>query len=411
MKKSWIVLGLTLVLCGCSYGGNGADKEITPIPIDVPTVIAEPEPTKSPEPTPEAAVLGEVPEELKKEMLTIDSEHFGSEAFCSFIREKLDLDKDGVLSGEERWNVTELYLGLENPDQVQTPFDGVVRGFSYFPNLKEIHGCSAYEIEIKNHSALERFTTTECWLDEVRIEDCPNLTTVNCYGTFGKSRFLIRNCEKLLQFETVEGYNESLTFVNTPNVVVVPSAVGELDMEGANFLENSDVFPLNLLLEQKGAVNDGDKLEYAIGNTHIIWNGVKEDNFCLSKDLPLQFITEKDIDCFTYEVFEGNEPDYDEAGNRRYYICITTKGDEAGKESLPIYLPDAPKVENCYVRVNQVEDIMLHRYSPNNGVSFEVKMNFTLLYRDGENEIEVGTLGTKKQSWVIDRDGNAAMRE
>jgi len=351
--------------------------------------------------------LGEIPEEMRKETLPIDIEHFGSDAFCNFILKNLDVDKDGVLSAEERWNITELNLGLEDIDTVQAPFDGTVSGFQNFPNLKELRACSAYKIEIMNHPTLERFTTIECFLDEVRIENCPRLTTINCYGTFGKSKFYVQNCENLLWFETVEGYNETLTFVNTPNVVVVPSSVGEIDMEAENFLGNSDPFPLDSLLQQKPVVNDGGKLEYRIDNTYIVWTGVKEGFISLSKEVPLQYITEKDIDCFTYEVFEGNEPVYDEEGKRRYYICITSKGSEREKESLPIYLSEAPSIEDLYVRVNQVEELTVGRYSPNNGIIFGTKMSFSLFYHNGEYEIEVGTIGAKRQRWSIDADGTA----
>lgn len=407
MRKNWIVFGLVLLLCGCTQEIKESDRNIITGPTAVSSTIDSLDATRVIESTTSSVSVGEIIEEMEKESVPIDLEHFGSDAFCNFILKNLDVDKDGVMSWEECRNITKLDLGLENTDTVQAPFDGTVRGFQYFPNLKELRACSAYKIEIMNHPALEQFITVECLLDEVRIENCPKLTTINCYGTFGKSKFYVQNCENLLWFETVEGYNETLTFVNTPNVVVVPSSVGELDMEAENFLGNSDTFPLDSLLRQKPVVNDGGKLEYRIDNTYIVWTGVKEGFISLSKEVPLQFITEKDIDCFTYEVFEGNEPVYDDAGKRRYYICITSKGSEHEKESLPIYLSEAPSIENLYVRVNQVEELTVGRYSPNNGIVFGTKMSFSLFYHNGEYEIEVGTIGAKRQRWTIDADGTA----
>lgn len=403
MKKRWFVVGIALFLCGCSQGGTASEKEITPSTV-IPRTTTELTSTQVPT---------EPMESTTQIYMDIDLEHFGSEAFCKFIRDNLDLDKDGRLSEAERQNVTELDLELEDSEERLAPIDGVVTGFSYFPNLKEIEvfSCIVYQMEICKHPSLERYIAAECVLHNLLIEDCPKLTQV-LFSSAVSVNLSIQNCENLNIFETNDSTNDYLKFVNSPNVLVCPHSVSEIIMDASNFIGSGEYGLLSRILESDIKPEfDGNKLEYVVDETHVIWNGVKDDFLRLAMDMPLRIIKENDIDCFTYEVFEGNEPEYDEYGNRRYYICITTRGDERRKESLPIFLSTYPEIEKLSVRPCEVKDLVVYRYSPNNGAFFDTKMTYTLMYCDGENEIEVGTTGVKYLKWAVDGAGNVTWVE
>ncbi len=155
--------------------------------------------------------------------VSIDSAHFGSEAFCEFIRMFIDENKDGVLSKEERLAVTEIILAKIG-DEFEFAYwekSDVVRGLELFPNLKNLCTDNVETLILQNHPSLERYTTGDSHLGRLFVENCSSLKEISFSLVYGKSNLYVKNCRALETVENTDmGIEDAIELVRTPKLVI-----------------------------------------------------------------------------------------------------------------------------------------------------------------------------------------------
>ena len=156
----------------------------------------------------------------RKGMITIDSAHFGSDDFCKYIQMNIDMNKDGVLSKEERMAVTEIFLSEEDEFCYREKSE-VAKGFELFPNLKRLSTDNVENLIIQNHYALEQYTTGDSYLGRLFVENCGGLKEIGFYLVYGKSNLYVKNCCALEKISCTDiGIEDAIELVGTPCLVV-----------------------------------------------------------------------------------------------------------------------------------------------------------------------------------------------
>ncbi len=417
MRKKVVlsVLAFLLCVCACQKPVAQTEKEPTPTEGGHPTVTVAPENTLTPAPTATPTVVPTATPEaeptklvVQYELVLIDREHFGTERFCTYIKEKLDINRDGFLSAEEGNSVTEIdltdfYYEKENQDEPE----GTAIGFSYFPNLTHLGFVSPDALEIKDHPSLTHYGLGEAKTKDTYIENCPNLTTIfysNAYGNLHVS-----DCEALTEFYANDGINETLEFRNTPNLSVKADGFSKLvlDADAGISIGNVKFSPYGI----ENIQQEENRLHFSyqdfLQTREVTFEGINPIIFDISEDFPVRYVDAEEVDCFSYEIFEMPEDVYDENGSKGYYVCITTKGDELRKESLSFYSPEYPDTARLFARPGKIEELSVFSYSPNKGAYIEVRWDFLIGYAGEGGEVILGSTGAKTQRWRIDVDGTA----
>ena len=425
MRKKVVlsVLAFFLFVCACQKPAAQTDEEPTPIESGHSTATIAPENTTTPAPTatpivnptstpivlptatPEAEPTKLV---VQYEPVLIDREHFGTERFCAYIKKNIDGNQDGFLSAEEgnavtEINLTDFYYEKENQDEPE----GTAIGFFYFPNLTHLGFVSPDALIIKNHPSLTHYGLGEAKTKDTYIEDCPKLASIfysNAYGNLHVS-----DCEALTEFYANDGTNEILEFRNTPNLSVKADGFSKLvlDADAAISIGGVKLSPYGI----ENIRQEENRLHFSYQKfsqtREVTFEETNPTIFDISEGFPVRYVDAEEVACFSYEIFEMPEDVYDENGNKGYYVCITTKGDELRKESLPFYSPEYPDTARLFARPGQIEELSVFSYSPNKGVYIEVRWNFLIGYAGEDGEVILGSTGAKTQRWRIDVDGTA----
>lgn len=154
--------------------------------------------------------------EEKQGIIPIDIYHFGSEAFCKYIRMYIDENQDGVLSKEERLAVTKIVLA-DSEEYSYWEKSDVVRGLELFPNLTILCTDNVDNLILQNHPSLEYYGTGESHLDRIYVENCSRLKEIGFSLVYGKSNVYVKKCQAFERLVNTDmGIEDAVELVRTP---------------------------------------------------------------------------------------------------------------------------------------------------------------------------------------------------
>ncbi|MGN1084298.1 MAG: hypothetical protein ACI4QX_04805, partial [Lachnospiraceae bacterium] len=136
----------------------------------------------------------------------------------------------------------------------------------------------------------------------------------------------------------------------------------------------------------------------------IEWKKRTKEALDVTKDFFENCLLEEDFSYMDIRLLEKVENIYDEQGRKGWNVCVDLMKDAYSKTAFSLYTEEQPTVEQIAIRPVEVIWVEILEYAPNRGVSFEIAMNFEVLYRNGETEEVLGTL-SDEQYWTITPDG------
>ena len=100
---------------------------------------------------------------------------FPDETFLNYVK-WFDKDKNGTLSPEERYKVTEINVSGKKITSL--------KGIEFFPNLKKLYCAdnNLTSLDVSQNTALEHLDCDNNQLTSLQLDDCTNLGTYNCDG-------------------------------------------------------------------------------------------------------------------------------------------------------------------------------------------------------------------------------------
>ena len=120
---------------------------------------------------------------------------FPDPEFNEYVREYIDTDKNGVLSGSECADVTEIYGGRMGIKSLQ--------GIEVFNNLKRVSICedSVETADFSHNTGLTMISLTGCKLTSVTLGSLPNLYYLELYQNKPLTKLDVSKCNKLQEIK------------------------------------------------------------------------------------------------------------------------------------------------------------------------------------------------------------------
>lgn len=229
MRKFLVSMICILFLCGCrkDVGPNATPAMITPpggtptivlTPTVKPTVTASPLPTIEPKVTPVPVPTGMPKRKVKlydetAGTIPVAEEYFSDEAFRAYILQHFDTDKDGMLSVEERREVTQILVdGLsDEAEYAAMEMDGL----DWFQDLEFISFAGGCSIVCENHPSLRTISGGESG-GSIWLENCQKLESVGLSMFVGS--LYVKDCSQLQELVLKETKLDLLYLSETPNL-------------------------------------------------------------------------------------------------------------------------------------------------------------------------------------------------
>ncbi len=372
---------------------------LTPLPTEELRPTPTPVPTEKPGSTPT-----EEPEEGR---IPIDEAHFTSAVFRETIARNYDTDSDGFLSRREREAVTEIYIdGRDYENQYFVFEEECLDGFEYFPNLLDIDISFTYagQVVIRDHPSLQLFGGTEGGIETLQIENCPALERIGFYiydissisvsGAPRASLSLGDNCSI-----------RSITFDADTTLRVLDSRFGE----GSTMYKVCE--DGSLVYEYYGY---GGTNIRSLRQTPVEFTNRREPQAPFSEEYwteCLEHCEFDELERFTVQVSEPEEAVYNEKGQRAWEVRVgytrswNSREQETGEEVFLVYAEEMPVREQFVFRPAVIHLREALEYSPNRGVRLITEWDLALVYRDGEEEQEIGVLREHEHYCTIAADG------
>lgn len=372
-------------------------EELRPTPTPVPTEKPGPTPTAEPE-------EGRIP---------IDEAHFTSAVFRETIARNYDTDSDGFLSRREREAVTEIYIdGRDYENQYFVFEEECLDGFEYFPNLLDIDISFTYagQVVIRDHPSLQLFGGTEGGVRTLRIENCPALEKIGFYiyslgsisvsdsprASFG----LGDNCR----------IHRFMTFDADMTLWVLDSRFGE----GSTMYRVCEDGSLVYEYSDYGETLSGEVIKPTTKQTPVEFTNRREPQAPFSEEYwteCLEHCEFDELERFNLRVSEPEEVVYNEKGQRAWEVRVgytrswNSREQETGEEVFLVYAEEMPVRGQFVFRPALIHMREALEYSPNRGVRLITEWDLALVYRDGEEEQEIGVLREHEHYCTITADG------
>ncbi len=410
------------LLCACRREQEatpaGATGTGTPVPdvtmtglpghTGVPSVTAGPGtltplPTGEPDPTPT-----EEPEEGR---IPIDEAHFTSAVFRETIARNYDTDSDGFLSRREREAVTEIEIDGRDYENRYTIFDEeCLDGFEYFPNLTGINISFTYagQVVIRDHPSLQHFGGTEGGIETLQIENCPALERVGFY-IYDISSISVSGAPKAFFSQGDNCSIRSMTFDADMTLWLLDSRFGFGSMTYKACEDGSLVYEYS----DYGETLSGEVIKTTKQNP-VEFTNRREPQAPFSEEYWTECLENCEFDeleRFTVRVSEPEEEAYNEKGQRAWEVRVgytrswKSREQETGEEVFVVYAEEMPVREQFVFRPADIHMREALQYSPNRGVRIITEWDLALVYRNGEEEQEIGVLREHEHYCTIAADG------
>ena len=363
-----------------------------------------PVPTGEPDPTPT-----EEPEEGR---IPIDEAHFTSEVFRETIARNYDTDSDGFLSRREREAVTEIYIdGRDYEDQYFVFEEECLDGFEYFPNLTGINISFTYagQVVIREHPSLQHFGGTEGGIETLRIENCPALERIGFY-IYDISSISVSGAPRA-SFSLGDNCSiRSMTFDADMTLRVLDSRFGEGSTMYRVCEDGSFVYEYRA----SGENLSGEVIKPTTKQNPVEFTNRKEPQAPFSEEYWTECLENCEFDeleRFTVRVSEPEEAAYNEKGQRAWEVRVgytrswKSREQETGEEVFVVYAEEMPVREQFVFRPAVIHLREALEYSPNRGVRIITEWDLALVYRNGEEEQEIGVLREHEHYCTIAADG------
>lgn len=377
---------------------------VTPVPTDELRPTFTPIPTEEPLPTPTP--------EPEEERIPIDEAHFTSAKFREVIAENYDTDMNGFLSASEREAVTEIWIdGRDYENQYNHFEEECLDGFEYFPNLINVDVSFTYvgQVAIRNHPSLQRFDGTEGGVEILQIENCPSLTRIGFY---------------IYDISSISVVGAPLASVSLGDNCSIRSMTFDADMTlrvlDSRFGEGSTMYKIcedgSLVYEyyDYGEHIDGNMFKHPLKQSPVKFTNQKEPQTPFSEEYWTECLENSEfseLDLFTIRISEKEEELYNEKGQKAWDVCVAytrsenSREGESGEETFLVYAEEMPGREQLVFRPAVIHQREALEYSPNRGVRILTEWDLKLVYRNGEEEQEIGVLRDHEHYCTITADG------
>lgn len=390
---------------------------LTPLPTEELSLTLTPVPTEELCPTPTSVPTGEpgptLTEEPEEGRIPIDETHFTSEVFRETIARNYDTDSDGFLSRRERETVTEICIDGNDYENRYTIFDEeCLDGFEYFPNLVDIDISYTYvgQVVIRDNPSLQYFGGTEGGVTMLRIENCPALERIGFYiyslGSISvsgapKASFSLGDNCRIHRF---------MTFDADMTLRVLDSRFGE----GSTMYRVCEDGSLVYEYSDYGETLSGEVIKPTTKQTPVEFTNRREPQAPFSEEYwseCLEHCEFDELERFTVRVSEPEEAVYNEKGQRAWEVRVgytrseNSRKQETGEEVFVVYAEEMPVREQFVFRPAVIHLREALEYSPNRGVRLITEWDLALVYRNGEEEQEIGVLREHEHYCTIAADG------
>lgn len=440
MKKIWKTVKNTLLLClltgafcACQQEQE-ADIPVTPAEVtgikmptpDVtmtglpehtggPSVTVEPKPlTVTLVPTGELSptVMSVPTEEPEEGRIPIDEAHFTSAVFRETIARNYDTDLDGFLSGREREAVTEIYIdGRDYENQYFIFEEECLDGFEYFPNLTGINVSYTYagQVVIRDHPSLQHFGGAEGGIETLQIENCPALEKVGFY-LYSIGSVSISDTPQASFSQGDNCWIRSMSFDADMTLWLLDSRFGFGSMTYKACEDGSFVYEYSFY----GETLSGEVIKPTTKQTPVEFTNRREPQAPFSEEYwteCLEHCEFDELERFNVRVLEPEEVVYNEKGQRAWEVRVgytrswNSREQETGEEVFLVYAEEMPVRGQFVFRPAVIHLREALEYSPNRGVRLITEWDLALVYRDGEEEQEIGVLREHEHYCTIAADG------
>ena len=329
----------------------------------------------------------------------ITEEFFSDVDFRTVISSRYDIDKNGVLSRNEREAVTEIiWDNAEFSDLEGTFDDAVLDGLGAFPNLVTMDVKYAEKVILVNHPSI-KVIGGDTGGASFYIQNCPALENMG-FSFYGGS-IIIRDCENLRRFAAHQTSFRNLVFSGTPQLVV------SLERSELGRIQADAEVVIGLDQYQSGLddihVGDNGQVALSLKNS-VEWNDVAEQSIELSDGYFTVYLNESDVFGMEVMVTECMGESRDEKGRTPWNVRITGRVPDEEVKPFLVYSEEMPTPEQIQIRLNDNTEIEMFEYSPNKVLSFGVAWRFDVVYTNGEEEEIIGRT-RKEQWWAFHPDG------
>ncbi len=172
---------------------------------------------------------------VEVEEVAVDAEHFPDENFRKYV-EGFDLDKDGVLSREERESVTGINLYASKISSVSS-----LEGLRYFKNLRLLdcyRNRAIRTLDVSGLTSLQELNCSQNNLTTLNVSGCSSLQKLDCSG----NQLTTLDVSGLTSLQELNCSQNNLTTLNVSGC----SSLQKLDCSG-NQLTTLDVSGLTVL--------------------------------------------------------------------------------------------------------------------------------------------------------------------
>ena len=181
---------------------------------------------------------------------------FPDETFLNYVK-WFDTDKNGTLSPEERYKVTEIYVSGKKITSL--------KGIEFFPNLKKLYCAdnNLTSLDVNQNTALEHLDCDNNQLTSLQLDDCTNLGTYNCDGN--EYSVQVYESTRILDPGTLPGKfdisrvrNMKGATKNADGTMTVNPGVGKVTYKYRFLRDNYATFTLNVTVIPDGIRIYGD---------------------------------------------------------------------------------------------------------------------------------------------------------
>ena len=177
---------------------------------------------------------------------------FPDETFLNYVK-WFDTDKNGTLSPEERYKVTEIYVSGKKITSL--------KGIEFFPNLKKLYCAdnNLTSLDVNQNTALEHLDCDNNQLTSLQLDDCTNLGTYNCDGN--EYSVQVYESTRILDPGTLPGKfdisrvrNMNGATKNADGTMTVNPGVGKVTYKYRFLRDNYATFTLNVEFIPEGSI-------------------------------------------------------------------------------------------------------------------------------------------------------------